>query len=506
MLRHCGVAIVSVAICGTACSKAPSTQELARAAVEAMGGAKVRGMRHYVMSGGSGSRSRLGQHVKPGDPDPPAMLRNVVETLDLAGGRAALDYQIQTATGFSQHRQEILTKQGSELIGLENVAGRPLAVMAPAGLFSWGTQNSPAMALKRSVVALALAAEKAAGTGAAEDKALDGRMQKFGTAAIGGETVGFYFDPDTKLIAAFETTDTETMLGDLPAQYLLEDYRDVGGVTLPHKITIRKGGQPYADVQFTSAAIDSADAMRVLAIPDAAAAEVARVLPLGPDYSPVRLVKVADGLHFVQAYSHNSLIVEFPTFLAVVEAPYTEAQSKTLGQALAAQFPSKPIKYAAVTHPHFDHTGGVRGMAALGAAIVAAKGHEAALTALLDAPHSNPPDGLASRRTAGQPVGGLQTFEGRHVIAEGGQSLELYAVTGSPHVDPMVLAYVPTSRVLFQSDVFFPGTGGTRTPENAHLLLAVRQLKLRVDKNAGGHGGVADFAELVKVVGTAGTN
>jgi glyoxylase-like metal-dependent hydrolase (beta-lactamase superfamily II) len=466
-----------------------------------MGGEKLERLQSYVMRGGSGSRSRLGQHTRADQPDPAARLANVTETFDLAGGRAALDYQIQTASGFSQHRQEILTRQGESPIGLENVEGRPLAIMSSAALFSWGTQNSPAMALKRNVVALALAAAQTASPGMVEDKPLDGQPQKFGTAIIGGETVGFYFHPDSKLITAFETNDTETMLGDVPAQYLLEDYRDVGGVKLPHKITIRKGGEPYSDVQFASAAIDDAGSTAVFAIPDGASAEVDRVLKLGPDYSPLRLVQISAGLHFVQAYSHNSLVVEFPTFLAVVEAPYTEAQSVTLARALGEQFPGKPIRYAAVTHPHFDHTGGVRGIAAHGATIVAAQGHESAIRALLDAPHSNPPDELASRRNSDQKLGMLQTFQEKHVIREGGQTLELYAVSGSPHVEPVVLAYVPTSRVLFQSDLFFPGTGGVRTPENAHLLQAVRQLKLPVLRNVGGHGGVNDFTELVQVVG-----
>jgi glyoxylase-like metal-dependent hydrolase (beta-lactamase superfamily II) len=498
--------LVSAAICLAGCSSTRTTQDLARDAVEAMGGEKVRSIQSYVMRGGAGSRTRLGQHVRAGGPDPSAKLADVVETFDLAGGRAALDYKIQTASGFSQHRQEVLTKRGDRLVGLENVEPRPVGVMAPAGLFSWGTQNSPSMALRRNVVRLALAAAAAQGTAAAEDKALDGKMQKFGTATIDGERIGFYFDPESKLISGFEATDTETMLGDLAAQYVVEDYRDVGGVKLPHRITIRKGGEAYADVQFGGGAVNDADALRVFDIPEAASAEVDRVLTLGPDYSPVSVMKVADGLHFVQAYSHNSLVVEFPTFLTVVEAPYTEAQSKTLGQTLAMQFPSKPIKYAAVTHPHFDHAGGVRGMAALGATILVAKGHDAAIGSLLEAPHTNPADALASRRAAGQPVGSLQAYDQKHVITEGSQSLELHAVTGSPHVEPMVLAYVPTSRVLFQSDLFFPGFPATRTPENAHLLQSVRALKLRVDKNAGGHGGVNDFAELVKVVGTAGTN
>jgi hypothetical protein len=54
------------------------------------------------------TRNRLGQSVRVSDPDGTAQLSNVIETLDLAGGRAALDYQIENA-GFMQHRQEVLT-------------------------------------------------------------------------------------------------------------------------------------------------------------------------------------------------------------------------------------------------------------------------------------------------------------------------------------------------------------------------------------------------------------
>jgi glyoxylase-like metal-dependent hydrolase (beta-lactamase superfamily II) len=78
--------------------------------------------------------------------------------------------------------------------------------------------------------------------------------------------------------------------------------------------------------------------------------------------------------------------------------------------------------------------------------------------------------------------------------------LELYAITESPHVDPMVLAYVPKSRVLFESDLFFPGTGGGG-PLAEHLLASIRQLNLKVDTMVGGHGGVGPFDEIVKAVG-----
>jgi hypothetical protein len=97
-------------------------------------------------------------------------------------------------------------------------------------------------------------------------------------------------------------------------------------------------------------------------------------------------------------------------------------------------------------------------------------------------------------------VGAIEVFEGKKVLSDGGQSLELIAITGNPHVDPKVLAFVPKGGVLFQSDIFFPATGAPASPAAAHLLASVRSMKLRVMTNVGGHGGVGPFAELEKAV------
>jgi glyoxylase-like metal-dependent hydrolase (beta-lactamase superfamily II) len=329
-----------------------------------------------------------------------------------------------------------------------------------------------------------------------------GSPHAFGTTHLAsGETIGLYFNTQTKLLDGFETTDTETMLGDQPSVYTLADYQDVGMVKLPHKITIVKGGKPYSEVQFASASINDPAAVAVFVIPEAADAEVDKAIAAG-DYSPISLQKVADGVYFARAYSHNSLVVEFPSWLAVVEAAYTDAQSATLVRALAEQFPNKPIRYAAVTHYHYDHTGGVRGLAAAGATILAEKAHEPLMRPILETPHTNPPDALELAKKAGK-AGSIEFFEGRKVISDGGQSLELFAITGNPHVDPKVIAFVPKSGVLFQSDLFFPGTGAPPSPAAVHLLQAVKALRLNVKTNVGGHGGVAPFAELEKAVAAA---
>lgn len=498
--------VLSLALLATvaACTKAPTTKDLAAEAAAAMGGAeRLRSIQTLQMRGGTGSRLRLGQTVRIADTETPASLANVIETADLANGRAALDYQIDLG-GFRQHRQEVLTKQGDALVGLENVEGRPLAVMSASGLFSWGTQNHPSFLLRRNIVTVMLAAMDTALDEAPQTRDLDGVTVKQGRAVLpSGDAVTLYFDPTSKLLHAFETLDTESMLGDVPARYLLSDYRDVSGVRLPHTITITKAGAPYANVRFSTMAINDAAALAVFTIPDAAQAQVDVAIAAG-DYSPIELVPVAPGVTLARAYSHNSMVVEFDSFLAVVEAPYTEAQSTTLVRMLATAFPNKPVRYVAVTHHHSDHIGGVRGMAAAGASTVVEQGHAPPLNTLLAATHRNPPDELTKRRQAtGRTIGTVESYNGMRTIAQGTQALQLRTILGDPHSDPIVLAYVPSAGVLFQSDLWFPGLGAPASPDAVHMLRAIESMALQVKIHVGGHGGIGPHDELVKAAAGA---
>src|SRR5438874_4286013 len=485
----------------SACSSTPTARKAAQDAVAAMGGAeKLQAVKTLTMKGGAGTRLRLGQMVKASDEERPGTLKNVVDIVDLANGRASLDYELDNR-GFMQHRHEILTKRDGKPVGIEIVGTRPIIATSPGGLFSWGSQNSPEFLLRRNAVTIALAAaESASDTQQLQDKDLNGKMYKYATGKTkSGDDVGLYFDPQSKMLAAYEVTDTESILGDVQAQHILSDYKTVDGVTLPHHITIHKGGKDYSDVQFTSIAVNDPAVEQVFAIPDAAAAEAEKAAAAG-EYTPMKIVKVGNGVYHAQGYSHHTMIVEFPQWLALMDAPYTETQTKVLWQAIQEQFPMKPVKYVAVSHHHYDHIGGLRAAAAMGATILVEKEHEPVIRPLLEARHTHPQDELDKRRNApgGQPVGSMEVYEGKKVISEGGQSFELYPASFPEHVDPMVLGYASSARALFQPDLYTPPATANGGPPAQHLLRAIKELNLKVDTMVGGHGGIGTFADFVK--------
>jgi glyoxylase-like metal-dependent hydrolase (beta-lactamase superfamily II) len=488
-----GLAAALLSACGTA----PNTAELAADMAAGMGGSSALENISSVVLRGHGSRTRMGQIPATGAADPTGELIDLTETIDLAGARAAFDYGIVNGD-FTQRRTEVYTRYRDRPVAWATTEGRANSVTSPNGLFSWATQNSPETLLRRNVITVALAAlATASSEQIAETRELDGRDTLYGTANLpSGEQIGLYFDPTTHLLAGFSALDTETMLGDVAASYILGDYRATGDVLLPHALRIDKQDRLYAEVQYSSIELNDAGALGVFEVPADVVAQAEQVIATDESWAPLNWMPVAPAVYHAVGFSHNSMIVEFATFVVVVEAPYTEAQGLTLGRAIQEQL-GKPIRYVVPSHPHYDHTGGIRALAALGATVLVAAGHETELRALVESPHTLPADTLARRRAVGEPVGEIQTFAGMTTIEEGAQRLELYEVTTIAHVNPKTLAYVPNTGALFQSDLFF----GAASSDARALYDAIEERKLDVTTIVGGHGGSQPFDSLVQAVG-----
>lgn len=464
--------------------------ELTTAMLDTMGGREALQAVDVLVQKGGGTRGHFGQIPATGGDDPQGRLSELTETIDLANGRAAFDNRVQIGDGFSQHRTEAYTTYKGQPLGWGTTEGRPNHVTSANGLFSWATHNTPQTLLQRNAVTIALAALDA--QPAVEELTLDGSVSWFLTTQLNGENVGLYIDKDTHRLRAYSVIDTETMRGDKSALYVLGDWRAVGAVELPHTLEIRKDEGVYARLQYDTITVNDGSALGIFEIPgDVTAQADAVVAANGAAWVPLEWNPVAANVTHVVAFSHHSMVVEFPSFVVVVEGPYTEGQSLTLAR-LIEQNIGKPVRYVVPTHPHYDHTGGIRGLASIGANVLVAAGHEAELRMIVESPHSNPPDALANNVAAGAEVGRIETFMGMTEITEGEQTLQLFEVQGIPHVAPKVLAFVPSTGVLFQSDLFFGAPGA----DASALYKVIQDRGLEVEQIVGGHGGVLPFSAL----------
>ncbi len=407
-----------------------------------------------------------------------------------------MDYVVQIGADFTQHRTEAYTLYQGTRLGWGTTEGRPNIVTSTNGLFSWSVHNSPEWLLRRNPVTVALSVIDIAPDTIVSERSLDGQTYWYVNTTLNDESLGLYIDQQNSQLKAFSAVDTETMWGDTNSIYVLGDYRPVGPVVLPHSLEIRKDDGVYATVQYDSMTVNDAASLAILTVPADVTGQADEVVAVeGAAWAPLQWNAVAANVSHAVAFSHHSMVVEFPNFVVVVEGAYTEAQSLTLARLIEENI-GKPIRYATPTHPHFDHTGGLRALASLGANVMVAAGHEAEIRRIIESPHTNPADALAEKITEGATVGEVEVFTGMTEISEGDQTLQLFEVTGIPHVSPKVLAYVPATGVLFQSDLFFGAPGADATA----LYKAIQDLGLDVQQIVGGHGGVLPFQTLEDAV------
>lgn len=469
--------------------------DVVTAMLEAMGGeAQLVAVDNMVLHG-EGTRTHFGQLPETGGVDAPGDI-TVTEIIDFANGQAAFDNTVQTGGGFAQERLEVLTHYKGELMGWGTTNGRPNHVTSVDGIFSWASHNSPEWLLRRNAITMALAGRNAELESAAPASVVDGSLVWAVPTTLGEEDVTLYIDQDSSLLSGWASLDTETMVGDTQAVYSLDDYREVDGLMLPFSLLVGKEDGIFLDLTYGRIELNAAD-MSLFEIPEDVVEEAEQVLAADGSWVGLEWNEVADGVTSIRAFSHHSMVVEFPEYVVVVEGPYTQGQSLTLARMIEENI-GKPIRYVVPTHPHYDHTGGVRGLAATGANVLVAAGHEDELRMIVESPHTNPPDLLEERRTQGAEVGQVEVFSGMTEISESDMSLQLFEVTTIPHVNPMVLVYVPEAKVLFQSDLFFGGP----SPGAQALYDAVTALELDVETIVGGHDpAVQPFSNLAAAGG-----
>ena len=166
----------------------------------------------------------------------------------------------------------------------------------------------------------------------------------------------------------------------------------------------------------------------------------------------------------------RSLVVEFADHLAVIEAAVSSANGERLVDAVKQRWPSKPIRYALVSHHHPHYVGGLRALIAEGATVVTTPGNEALIRQIAAYPFRLRPDRLAR---SPRPLS-LQTFDKRYELSDPTNRLVAVNIGDrSQHTAEFVVFWLPQARLLFETEQGWVTVNGTvRASRRAAKLLA----------------------------------
>jgi glyoxylase-like metal-dependent hydrolase (beta-lactamase superfamily II) len=318
---------------------------------------------------------------------------------------------------------------------------------------------------------------------------------------------------DQNLVELVGTWFANPFYGDMDYEMRYTQYQDVGGVKFPMLLHTHQGdprlnpAHNYYEYRVTPASVKPNAPVSTLPVPD-----VVRKAVIAPARADSQLL--APGVWLIGGQTHNSLLVEFKNYLAVVEAPNNEARSLAVIAEAYRLVPSKPIQYLINTHHHFDHSGGLRTYLSQGTTIVT---HEMNKPYYLDilfhpAPRTLEPDRMAqyspmfwiSRRPAPiEVVSGEVRGTASYGIGDADHWLQVLHVQdmayelGDPsyaqghHSPDMLMVYLPKEKILFNADLYSPPEAGAPLPApnaaNKTLMQNIRKLKLDVERHAAVH-------------------
>jgi glyoxylase-like metal-dependent hydrolase (beta-lactamase superfamily II) len=448
-------------------------------ATKAMGDVKS------IQFSGTGHLAAVGQAWNPTSPWPETIVKSYTKTIDY---------------GSQSSREELVRNEGDPPAkgGAAPFGGDQRQVNMVSGQYAW---NQPGNAPQPAVAA---AEERQLQIWLTPHGFLNGAMQNNATAkkGKGGTEVTFTAMGKFKVTGTIDSqgmvTKTETripnpVLGDMLVETDFSGYKDFGGVKFPATIVQKQGGYPLLDLAVTDV---KSNVPLDLSVPDPV--KQAKLPPV-----VVQSQKLGDGLWFLGGGSHNSVVVEYPTYITVIESPLNDDRAVAVIAEAKKLVPNKPIKYLVNTHNHFDHTGGVRAFVAEGATVITNAMNKPYYEKIFKAPHTLAPDRLSQNPKKATFI----TVTDKYVLADGGREIDVIHVANNNHNEGILMVYIPKEKVLVEADDFTPpAPNGPPPPPRAlaftkNLDANIQRLKLDVVTIAPLHGFVVPFAELEKLAG-----
>lgn len=146
----------------------------------------------------------------------------------------------------------------------------------------------------------------------------------------------------------------------------------------------------------------------------------------------------------------QSYLLEFSTFLVILEAPLTSDIGEQIIQYAKRTYPNKPIKYVSYSHHHPHYTGGLRPFVHNGTTIVTKTENKDYLESLFTNSHSLNPDSLEFSKK----IPAFITYDSTFTITDSIDSLQLLHLgIRSNHTYDYTLFYKTKEKLLLVGDL-----------------------------------------------------
>ena len=458
---------------------------LVERAVLAMGGAEaLRGLRTTILEFNYSSFA-LGQEEVPLSP-PRATISYGKITTDWQGSRRLTEQELRLVTGAVNRNRQVI----NEGIGMTELNGAQ-SPLAPAAV--WNEVRGMRLQPQRFLLS---ALENPSALRALPPATFRGETLDGLRYAIGTDTMNLWFDRPTGLVVVSEFLTDDPVLGDRRTLTWYTRWQARAGVKLPWQVDTEVNGRLLSHNVVASLRVNETVDAAAFAIPDSIAARATRVTgPVAPAAITVSLVELAPGVWRAEGGSHHSLVVDQGGGLVVVEAPQSAARMNAVLDTLRSRFPGKPVRLVVNTHHHWDHAGGLRTVLARGVPVATHARNVAFVRGIGAARKTVAPDALSrgARMPAVRGVADTMTVGS-------GDSRVVLVTLPSVHAEGILAAWVPKARILFVSDVLTPGPQ-LAAAGSAEVAALARARGFSIDRVAGGHGGVAAWADVERAAG-----
>ena len=453
--------------------------------LKALGGVEALRAAEDVWVKASGSTWARNQSLKVNAPWD-QMTRDETLYADLRRGRYTFENRDPLPGGFVFGGRNVISGGQGFFVNERDRTVQPLV-----------TANLPAIQLnfvrRLPHLLLTLALEQRAPTlRHAGQETFDGRPHEVVTfASANGVLMSLFFDSKTRLLSKYEQMVQDGVDGDVVQETIFPSYRAVERVMVPTGRQTRRGGDLIEDVKYTEVRFNTKPADTAFARP-VGFEELPVFTPLPP-----KETKLGEGVYLFES-GVNSLVVEFDTYVVVVEPAAGGRGPKPTINKAREMFPSKPVKYVVVTHHHDDHSGGARSYVASDVTVVTTAANRKYFERMTASDFTLFPDDQT--RAPRKPLFEFVQNK-RRVFTDGKQTLEVIDIGPSPHAEEMLVVYLPKEKLVFQGDlVNLPNSGrfmpSTVNDTTLHFFDWVTKSGLDIQRVASVHGPSTTLAEL----------